>query len=204
MFAPEPAARGAASAPQPTQTRPESRPPVSDEELADMAAEMLGEMVRHGLSGHGRRSLAGADDKGDRYLLPRHHGQTSAADRAPRRNLAAIQYLVRLMVNQRIKRWKNIVVDVEAIQRAARHPTDPARPAHGRPGRHVRPRRVAGADARQRAPHRPLGPARPPDASTPKARAKATAARSTSCPGTPTSRSHRRPRGADTHTRAWH
>ena len=27
--------------------------------------------------------------------------------------LASIQYLVRLMINQRIKRWKNIVVDVE-------------------------------------------------------------------------------------------
>lgn len=90
-------------------------PPVSDEELAVMANEMLGELLqRMGFDARVETSWHEADDNGERYLLLDIHGQDVSPLIGRRgETLASLQYLVRLMVNQRIKRWRNIVVDVE-------------------------------------------------------------------------------------------
>ncbi len=118
VFAPEPAARGAASAPQATQAETQAAP-VSDEELADMAAGLLSEMVR--LMGF-QATVAAAwqepdEHEGDPYLRLDIEGQDLGSLIGRRgETLAAIQYLIRLMVNQRVRQWKNIVVDVESYK----------------------------------------------------------------------------------------
>lgn len=88
---------------------------VTDEELTTMAVELLGELVRHmGFEAQVNAEWRDADDNGERYLLLDLTG-TELSPLIGRRGetLASIQYLVRLMINQRIRRWKNIVVDVE-------------------------------------------------------------------------------------------
>jgi spoIIIJ-associated protein len=89
--------------------------PVSDEELTAMAVELLTELVRHmGFEAQVNAAWHEADDNGERYLLLDIHGQELSPLIGRRgETLASVQYLVRLMINQRIKRWKNIVVDVE-------------------------------------------------------------------------------------------
>ena len=89
--------------------------PVSDEELTAMAVEMLNQLVHHmGFTAQVSAEWHEADDNGERYLLLDIHGQDVSPLIGRRgETLASIQYLVRLMINQRIKRWKNIVVDVE-------------------------------------------------------------------------------------------
>jgi spoIIIJ-associated protein len=89
--------------------------PVSDEELTAMAVEMLSQLVQHmGFTAQVNAEWHEADDNGERYLLLDIHGQDVSPLIGRRgETLASIQYLVRLMINQRIKRWKNIVVDVE-------------------------------------------------------------------------------------------
>jgi spoIIIJ-associated protein len=89
---------------------------VSDEELQSMAIDMLGEMVR--LMGFDAQINAiwhePDQPDGERYLLLDIHGHDLSALIGRRgETLAGIQYLVRLMVNQRLKSWKNIVVDVD-------------------------------------------------------------------------------------------
>lgn len=88
---------------------------VDDEELTAMAVELLSELVRHmGFEAQVNAEWHEADDNGERYLLLDIHGQELSPLIGRRgETLASIQYLVRLMINQRIKRWKNIVVDVE-------------------------------------------------------------------------------------------
>jgi spoIIIJ-associated protein len=88
---------------------------VSDEELTAMAVEMLHQLVQHmGFTAQINAEWHEADDNGERYLLLDIHGQELSPLIGRRgETLASIQYLVRLMINQRIKRWKNIVVDVE-------------------------------------------------------------------------------------------
>lgn len=88
---------------------------VSDEELTAMAVELLGDLVRHmGFEAQVNATWHEADDNGERYLLLDIHGNDVSPLIGRRgETLASIQYLVRLMINQRIKRWKNIVVDVE-------------------------------------------------------------------------------------------
>jgi spoIIIJ-associated protein len=90
-------------------------PSLSDDELEAMATEMLAELVQHmGFDARIETSWHEADDNGERYLLLDIHGQDVSPLIGRRgETLAGIQYLVRLMVNQRIKRWRNIVVDVE-------------------------------------------------------------------------------------------
>jgi spoIIIJ-associated protein len=90
--------------------------PETDEALAAMAVEMLSEIVR--LMGFDAQVVADwrapDDSSADRYLLLDIHGQDVSPLIGRRgETLASIQYLVRLMVNQRLKQWKNIVVDVE-------------------------------------------------------------------------------------------
>ncbi len=89
---------------------------LSDDELAAMASEMLSEVVR--LMGFNAEVVTSwredTDDDGSQYLLLDIEGQDLGALIGRRgETLASLQYLVRLMVNQRIKRWRNIVVDVE-------------------------------------------------------------------------------------------
>ncbi len=88
---------------------------VSDEELTTMAIELLGQLVNHmGFDAQINAAWHEADDNGERYLLLDIHGNELSPLIGRRgETLASIQYLVRLMINQRIKRWKNVVVDVE-------------------------------------------------------------------------------------------
>ena len=89
---------------------------IDDDELAALATEFLSEMVRRmGFDAQIIASWHAADnDHTGRYLLLDIHGHDLSALIGRRgETLAGIQYLVRLMVNQRIKQWKNIVVDVE-------------------------------------------------------------------------------------------
>jgi spoIIIJ-associated protein len=89
--------------------------PVSEEELSAMAADLLRQLVRNmGFDAKVTAAWHEADDNGERYLLLDIHGHDVSPLIGRRgETLASIQYLVRLMINQRIKRWKNIVVDVE-------------------------------------------------------------------------------------------
>lgn len=91
---------------------------MSDDELADLAVELLQGLVeRMGFEAGVTASWHDDDDDGEhneRYLRV----DIDGSDVSPligRRGetLASLQYLVRLMVNQRIKQWKNIVVDVD-------------------------------------------------------------------------------------------
>lgn len=89
---------------------------VSDEELAELAAGLLTQMVR--LMGFRANVVASwqepDENEGDLYLLLDIEGDDLGALIGRRgETLASIQYLIRLMVNQRIRQWKNIVVDVE-------------------------------------------------------------------------------------------
>ncbi len=138
---------------------------LSDDELADVAAEMLGEIVR--LMGFEAAVVASwqedDDNDGSTYLLLDIEGEDLGALIGRRgETLANLQYLVRLMVNQRIKQWRNIVVDVEKYKerreaqlnqlalRMADQVADSGRAAG------------AGANARQRAASRSHRPARSP------------------------------------------
>jgi spoIIIJ-associated protein len=90
--------------------------PVADEEMASMAVEILNGIVsRMGFDAKVIASWHEPDaHDGDRYLLLDLHGHELSPLIGRRgETLASLQYLVRLIVNQRIKQWKNIVVDVE-------------------------------------------------------------------------------------------
>lgn len=93
--------------------------PEEEAELGAMAIEMLGEMVR--LMGFEADIIAewrdpDADNE-HRYLLLDLQGSELGALIGRRGDtLNNIQYLIRLMVNQRLHKWKNIVVDVEGYR----------------------------------------------------------------------------------------
>jgi spoIIIJ-associated protein len=99
--------------------------PVDEETLADLAVELLGETVR--LMGFDAEIVATWQepdaDNDDRYLLLNLEGEELGALIGRRgETLGNLQYLLRLMVNQRLHQWKNIVVDVEQYrQRRAEH-----------------------------------------------------------------------------------
>lgn len=89
---------------------------ISDAELEQMAADILSQMVRlMGFDAQVNATWHEADQpEGDRYLLLDIQGHDLSPLIGRRgETLASIQYLVRLMVNQRLKTWKNIVVDVD-------------------------------------------------------------------------------------------
>lgn len=88
---------------------------IGEEELTAMAVELLTNLVKNmGFDAQITPAWQEADDNGERYLLLDIHGHDVSPLIGRRgETLASIQYLVRLMINQRIKRWKNIVVDVE-------------------------------------------------------------------------------------------
>lgn len=90
--------------------------PVTEDELAAMAVELLEKTVRlMGFEAGVRATWHDADaDNDDRYLVLDIHGHDLSPLIGRRgETLASLQYLVRLMINQRVKQWKNIVVDVE-------------------------------------------------------------------------------------------
>ena len=100
---------------------------TDDDELAAMTVEMLGEMVR--LMGFEAEVVAtwhAPDvDNDEHYLLLDLQGRDLGALIGRRgETLNNIQYLLRLMVNQRLHQWKDIVVDVEQYrQHHAEHLT---------------------------------------------------------------------------------
>ncbi|GIK74760.1 MAG: hypothetical protein BroJett021_37480 [Chloroflexota bacterium] len=96
-----------------------------DEQLVQLATELLGALVR--LMGFEAEVVAtwrepDADNE-QRYLLLDLQGKDLSPLIGRRGDtLGNMQYLVRLMVNQRLHRWKNIVVDVEGYrQRRIEH-----------------------------------------------------------------------------------
>lgn len=87
-----------------------------DEELAHLAVSYLTKMVElMGFDAQVEPAWRVAEEEGGgRYLLLDIRGADLGALIGRRgETLANIQYLLRLMVNQRLKQWKNIVVDVE-------------------------------------------------------------------------------------------
>ena len=103
----------------------ETSPDADEAEMADLAVELLSETVRHmGFEAEVVASWQEPDaDNDERYLLLNLHGRDLGALIGRRgETLGNLQYLLRLMVNQRLHQWKNIVVDVEQYrQRRAEH-----------------------------------------------------------------------------------
>ncbi len=93
--------------------------PEEDEQLAALATELLSTMVQ--LMGFEATVVAEwrepDTDNEQRYLLLDLEGKDLSPLIGRRGDtLGNMQYLVRLMVNQRLHRWKNIVVDVEGYR----------------------------------------------------------------------------------------
>jgi spoIIIJ-associated protein len=115
--APVAAARPAdveSAAPTPVAAR--SEPPEQDDEIAALAADMLNNVVRlMGFDARVEAQWRDADDiTEERHLLLSVHGRDVSALIGRRgETLENLQYLLRLMVNQRMHRWLNIIVDVE-------------------------------------------------------------------------------------------
>jgi spoIIIJ-associated protein len=97
----------------------------SDAEMEALAVELLHETVR--LMGFEAEVVASWEepdaDNDEPYLLLNLHGRDLGALIGRRgETLGNLQYLLRLMVNQRLHQWKNIVVDVEQYrQHRAEH-----------------------------------------------------------------------------------
>ena len=111
---------------------------ISDEELADLAVDLLGKtIVLMGFSAAVEASWREEEVDEEDYRKNEHrHAQRDNASHYLHLNasssageddlnaligrqgsvLDALQYLVRLMVNQRLRRWKNIVVDVDSYK----------------------------------------------------------------------------------------
>jgi spoIIIJ-associated protein len=117
----------------PVEEREERGPQISDggsdeadeAEMAALAVELLSETVRlMGFEADVVASWQEPDaDNDERYLLLNLHGRDLGALIGRRgETLGNLQYLLRLMVNQRLHQWKNIVVDVEQYrQHRAEH-----------------------------------------------------------------------------------
>ncbi len=89
---------------------------VDDEELAKMTTALLGELLSlMGFEADVDASWQDGDETAAKpYLLLDIRGENLGALIGRRgETLSSIQYLLRLMVNQQVKQWKNIVVDVE-------------------------------------------------------------------------------------------
>ncbi len=98
---------------------------ADEAEMAALAVELLTETVRlMGFEADVVASWQEPDaDNDERYLLLNLHGRDLGALIGRRgETLGNLQYLLRLMVNQRLHQWKNIVVDVEQYrQHRAEH-----------------------------------------------------------------------------------
>ncbi len=95
---------------------------ASDDDLETIASELLTQMVHlMGFTGNVQAAWKeGGDDldeHGERYLLLNVKGGDLGSLIGRRgETLDNIQYLLRLMVNQRLHRWTNIVVDVDGYK----------------------------------------------------------------------------------------
>ncbi len=106
------------------------RTTVDDSDLLTMGAELLAEMIRlMGFDADITASWHEPDaDNSERYLLLDVEGRELSPLIGRRgETLNSLQYLLRLMVNQRIHRWKNIVVDVDHYRQRHAGASDPAR-----------------------------------------------------------------------------
>ena len=89
---------------------------IGDEDLANMARALLSELLRlMDFEADVDVSWKEADTTtAGPYLLLDIRGENLGALIGRRgETLSSIQYLLRLMINQQVKQWKNIVVDVE-------------------------------------------------------------------------------------------
>jgi len=94
----------------------------SDQEVEQIAVELLGKMIQLlGFDASVQTSWKEGSDElnehGDRYLLLDVQGADLSVLVGRRgETLENIQYLLRLMVNQQLRKWKNIIVDVEGYK----------------------------------------------------------------------------------------
>jgi len=92
---------------------------VDDEVLSQLAVELLTKMIQlMGFQGEVVAIWREGDDKSDEYedrylLLDVRGAELNPLIGRRGETLDNIQYLLRLMVNQRLRQWKNIVVDIE-------------------------------------------------------------------------------------------
>ena len=107
-------------APEPDELEPVAE--ESDSDLETISGELLTQMVQlMGFTGHVQATWKeGGDDldeHGERYLLLDVKGPDLGSLIGRRgETLDNIQYLLRLMVNQRLHKWTNIVVDVDGYK----------------------------------------------------------------------------------------
>jgi spoIIIJ-associated protein len=100
---------------------------LSEEEVETIAADLLTQTVRHmGFQATVRTEWRDGNDElsehDDRYLLLDVQGEDLGALIGRRgETLDNLQYVLRLMVNQRLHRWQNIVVDVEGYKERRIH-----------------------------------------------------------------------------------
>lgn len=102
-----------------TSSSPAADAPEGDAAIASMASEMLSNMVRYmNFDGTVQAEWRDADAITDeRHLLLSVHGKDISGLIGRRGDtLENMQYLLRLMVNQRMHRWLNIIVDVEEFR----------------------------------------------------------------------------------------
>jgi spoIIIJ-associated protein len=101
-------------------TDAEATPDATDDELVAMSSELLAKLVNlMGFEAEIAASWQEPDEEDNQpYLLLDIRGDDLGALIGRRgETLASLQYLLRLMVNQRLRQWKNIVVDVEQYKR---------------------------------------------------------------------------------------
>ncbi len=93
--------------------------PASQEVLTQLAVELLTKMIQlMGFQGNVTASWQAGDEKTGEYeetylLLDVRGADLGALIGRRGETLDNMQYLLRLMINQRLRQWKNIVVDVE-------------------------------------------------------------------------------------------
>ena len=101
-----------------TQPAPEAEVESDDAELEDLAFDLLNQMMVHlGIEAEIEISWQENPEDSDRALLLNVIGEDLGV--LIGRNgetLASMQYLIRLMVNQELHRWKNIVVDIDGYK----------------------------------------------------------------------------------------
>ena len=108
----------AVASPEATRPEPEAVEDEDDAELEDLAFDLLSRMLVHlGIEAEVEISWQDSPEDSDRALCLNVVGEDLGV--LIGRNgetLASMQYLIRLMVNQELHRWKNIVVDIDGYK----------------------------------------------------------------------------------------
>ncbi|MCY3897724.1 MAG: Jag N-terminal domain-containing protein [Caldilineaceae bacterium] len=108
----------AVASPEATRPEPEAVEDEDDAELEDLAFDLLSQMLVHlGIEAEVEISWQDSPEDSDRALCLNVVGEDLGV--LIGRNgetLASMQYLIRLMVNQELHRWKNIVVDIDGYK----------------------------------------------------------------------------------------